>query len=53
MKELLPSLCLLPPSIPVRFRHLVSLNLRHAVGELRLLTQKRIHVAQLRFGNLD
>lgn len=52
MKALLPSLCLFPRSIPVRLRHLVPLNLRHAVGKLRPLTQKRIHDAPLRFGNL-
>lgn len=51
MKALLPFLCLLHRSIPVRFRHLVSPNLRHAVREPRLLTQ--IHDAPLWFGNLD
>lgn len=54
MKAVLPSLSVLPRSIPVRPRHLVPLNLRHAVGELcPALTQERILGAPLLCGNLD
>lgn len=47
-----PCLCLLPRSIPVHFRHLVHLNLRHAVRKLCPLKQKKSRDAPWWSGNL-